>query len=98
MLRCLTQNYKWKLKSFLPLGKTILTPNARVVRAPAEQLRETQTTRDTGIRIGLKVMKCIIPLKTWFGNSEDPDVMQHYVAFHQGLHSSLKLKRLKESS
>ena len=26
-------------------------------------------------------------------NSEDPDEMQHYAAFHQGLHCLLKLKQ-----
>ena len=26
-------------------------------------------------------------------NSEDPDEMQHYAAFHQGLHCSLRLKQ-----
>ena len=37
--------------------------------------------------------ECIIPLKTRFGNSEDPDVIQHYVAFNQGLHCLLRLKQ-----
>ena len=27
------------------------------------------------------------PLTSTFANSEDPDVMQHTAAFHQGLHS-----------
>ena len=26
-------------------------------------------------------------------NSEDPDEMQHYAAFHQGLHCLLRLKQ-----
>ena len=28
-----------------------------------------------------------------FANSEDPDVMQHNAAFHQGLHGLLRLKQ-----
>ena len=40
------------------------------------ELQQNNWETDTGIRIGSKVIKCINPLKTWFGNSEDPDVMQ----------------------
>ena len=30
-------------------------------------------------------------------NSEDPDEMQHYAAFHQGLHCLLRLKQHSET-
>ena len=36
------------------------------------------------------------PLKGYFGNSEDPDEMQLYAAFHQVLHCLLKLSNFQE--
>ena len=36
---------------------------------------------------------CILETPKWVLLSEDPDEMQHYAAFHQGLHCLLRLKQ-----
>ena len=52
------------------------------------------------VHFGLKLHHCpyfiknVDPLNTAIlANSEDPDEMQHYAAFHQGLHCLLRLKQ-----